>query len=208
MHRQLTALETYGVKKVAITVGFLAEMVKTYAVTHFSNMDFIFVHNPDFENTNTLYSLALAAEEIDYRGVVLQLNGDVVFDPGVIERLLNTDENECYVGVKIALCGKEEVKVVLAPGNTVSAISKQCDPNRAAGEAVGINKFSHVFWGALSRNLQSLKMKLPHEYFEYAVERTIGEGAKIQAFNIAPHRAMEIDFPADLAAARKKFKNE
>lgn len=205
LHRELDALQACGVSHVTIVVGFMRKAVERYVRSNFATLGVRFVHNQNFATTNTLYSLALAAEGIAGTAGVLLLNGDVVFDREILDRLIAAPAGESYLAVRPGRCGEEEVKVLLAEDGCVASLGKHIAPENAFGEAIGINRFSHVFWRALTTNLIFLKERHLAEYFEYAVEQTIAQGEKIFPFDIGKRNTIEIDDPIDLEKAQKIF---
>src|SRR3989344_580152 len=76
---ELRALSENGIRDITIVVGFMADPIQEYAWKHFPDTHFSFVHNDLHEHTNTLYSLALAAEKLKQGKQILLMNGDVVF---------------------------------------------------------------------------------------------------------------------------------
>lgn len=204
-HRQLFALEENGVTDIVIVVGFMKDKIRKYAISNFPSLSLTFVENRYHDSTNTLYSLALATGVAAPDRTVIQLNGDVVFDPEILEKLLKTENNKSYAAVNYKPCGEEEIKVITAEDGSILALNKQIPSDQALGEAVGINKFSPHFWGVLRKNLQHLKNILPNEYFEYALEKVIAEGEKIFPLNVNEYMAIEIDFQEDLEKVNKEF---
>lgn len=206
LHRQLSALKQNQITDVAIVLGYKKEMIKKFAHSYFPSMSFRFIHNPQFAFSNTLYSLALAAEKLNKSGTIIQLNGDVVFDPRTITLLMDCDRNRSYSALNYSKsCGKEEIKAVLGKDESIALLNKKVAAGKAVGEAIGINKFSPPFWEALTANLILLKNRFACEYFEYAIERTIAGGAKLYPFDLGNLRAVEIDFPTDLEKAKHMF---
>lgn len=203
LHRQLKNLEENDLKDIILVVGFMAEAVKEYATGHFPRLNFNFVYNPNFETTNTLYSLALASEQVNAAGTVLLLNGDVVFEPEIIKYLLKDDDGKSFIAVQLKKCREEEVKISLKRDGSVALLNKKTPLEKAIGEAIGINKFRFSFWRVLTKNLSLLKNDFSLEYFEYAVEETIEDGEKIFPFDVGELKAVEIDFAEDLKEAEK-----
>jgi len=208
LHHQLSALKQTGIRTMAIVVGFKEEKIKEYASRHFPGFNFVFIRNLMFASTNTLYSLALASQALAQETSVLQLNGDVIFDEGILKRLVETDPLKSYAATVLGECGKEEVKFAVDRKRAIAALNKKINPAEALGEAIGINKFSPRFWKRLSKNLSLLKEDFANEYFEYAIERTAAEGEKLFPFDIEKLNAIEIDLPKDLELARKEFQHE
>ena len=204
LYYQLSAIRKAGISDVVMVTGFLDKKIEKYALENFPELRFKFVHNA-LDTSNTLYSLALAAEVIGGDMEVLQLNGDVIFDQSIIEALFSADRLRSYVSLEKKICGEEEIKIVLASSGAAAFLNKNVAPEEAIGEAIGINKFSPKFWAALSNNLKLLKDKYFNEYFEYAIEWTIAEGHQIYPLDIGDRYAIEIDFPEDLERVEKLF---
>jgi len=203
LHHQLRALEENGLKDIILVVGFMAEAVKKYATLHFPRLNFNFIYNPNFETTNTLYSLALAAEQVNANETIFLLNGDVLFEPKITKRLLKGEDNKSFIAVQLKKCREEEVKILLKADGSIALLNKKIPLKETIGEAIGINKFTFSFWNVLTKNLALLKNDFSLEYFEYAIEKTIGEGEKIFPFDIGELKAIEIDFPEDLKEAAR-----
>ena len=205
LHHQLSALEKNGVMEAVVVVGFMAETIRDYMNVHFSHLKSRFVLNTNFASTNTLYSLALAARNVQEGTEVLLLTGDGVFDREVIRRLIDADLTKSYIAANRNRCGEEEVKIRLAKNGTIALLNKKINPAEALGEGIGINKFSPSFWKALTNNLFELQNDFSHEYFEYAIEKTILAGEKIHPLDVSDLAAVEVDFLEDLEKARSFF---
>ena len=59
---QLDALNRYEVNEVVIVVGYLKEKIIQKYGYHCRNLSILYIDNPDFSFTNTVYSLWLARE--------------------------------------------------------------------------------------------------------------------------------------------------
>jgi len=201
---QVSSLKHFDIRNVILVVGFMTNKVREYVDRVFPDLNITFIENPLFERTNTLYSLALAAQTLEPETEVFQLNGDVVFDPRIIDLLKSSDADKSYVTAEPKRCGEEEIKILLAADGAIAELNKKIPPERAIGEAIGINKFSSRFFRELKKVLESLKDNYPMEYFEYAIEHAIKSGAKIYPLDIKELKAVEIDFFEDLERARNE----
>lgn len=205
LHRQLSSLQKCNIGKVILVTGFHAPRVEEYARLHFPEIEFRFVRNEIFHATNTLYSLALAATHIGPDEAVLQLNGDVIFDPAAIRTLIETGGVSAAV-VQRKRCGEEEIKILLGEDGSIRAMNKIIKPEEAVGEAIGINKFSPAFWETLAATLAEHKESYAYEYFEFAVEHVLAnKDEKLFYLPIKERQAIEIDFPEDLRRAEELF---
>ncbi len=81
LQRQIDSLLSYGVRKISVVRGYKKEMVHVTDVRYFDN--------DRFADTTALGSF-LCAEEV-LNGRTLMLYGDIVFDRGILERLLRSE---------------------------------------------------------------------------------------------------------------------
>ena len=87
---QLDALRANGIDRCVLTTGPFAEQLRSFAA-EYSGIEFEFVHNERYQETDYIYTLALVGEFLEERDIeddVLLLHGDLVFGPEVIESLL------------------------------------------------------------------------------------------------------------------------
>ena len=193
LQRQLDGLRAVLGADVPITavVGYRCEMIMQAAP------DLTFVYNPDFATTNTSKSL-LRALSNSRDGGVLWLNGDVVFDPAVLELALPfLRENQSFVCVDTNTVADEEVKYTLDSEGFVRELSKTVVGG--LGEAVGINFVSAADKPALVEHLGACGVQ---DYFERGMETAIAErGLRFRPVDISRFAAVEVDFETDLQRA-------
>lgn len=193
LDQQLEHVRTVlGRPAVHVVVGHKAGLVLE------ARPDVLFAYNEAFEFTNTAKSL-LRALELCPPGDVLWLNGDVVFDPEVVARLVDAARSRgtSCVAVDRSSVGEEEVKYALDPAGHLAELSKQViEP---LGEAVGLNLVLARDRAALERRLAEVA---DDDYFERAVELTVeADGVRWSPVDVTDVFAVEVDFPEDLARA-------
>ena len=196
MQQQLENLTSLpGSRPVHIVVGFKKELI----MEEFP--DAVFLYNPDYYETNTSKSLLRALQRTPPGGV-LWLNGDVVFDPKILDELASyLGSDQSVVCVNHAAVGEEEVKYSVDDDGFVRELSKTVVG--ALGEAVGIN-----YVAANDRDLlvQHLDKCDDNDYFERAIETAIAEaGLRVKPVDISTFNCLEVDFEDDLARANKLF---
>lgn len=193
LRRQLDEIATAFSRPptIQIVVGFAKEQVMTAAAGEAS-----FVYNEKFERTNTAKSL-LRALRVAPPGDVLWLNGDVVFESGLLHHLLRHIDGGPFVAVVHGPVGAEEVKFTIGASGHVQELSKQVEG--ALGEAVGINYVDAASRNILVRHLDRVG---DPDYFEKAVEDAIAQsGLRVRAVDVAPFDVVEVDFGEDLERA-------
>ena len=159
--------------------------------------DVAYAYNEAYDQTNTNRSL-LKALLLAPPGGVLWMNGDVVFDPSILQRCITVmDAGESFVCVNTAAVGEEEVKYTVDAKGFVRDLSKQVsDP---LGEAVGINYVSGVDRDQLILGLRACD---DGDYFERGIEiATQQHGTRFRPLDISDLFAVEVDFEEDLSRA-------
>jgi choline kinase len=159
--------------------------------------DVLYAYNEDYDQTNTSKSL-LKGLRLSRDDGVLWMNGDVVFEPRILERVRPLiDADESFVCVNTAAVGDEEVKYTQDDDGFVRELSKTVAGG--LGEAVGINFVSSRDMPALVQHLE--KCDDP-DYFERGIETAIAEqGLRVRPVDISEFFAVEVDFEADLVRA-------
>jgi choline kinase len=193
MQQQFENIEhTFGADaKVTIVVGYKLEHI----VESFPSASF--VYNEQYDQTNTSKSL-MRALQASGPGGVLWMNGDVVFDPAILDRvapLVKSDRS--FVTVNTASVEEEEVKYTTTTDGYIKEISKQVVGG--LGEAIGINYVSRDDKAALLRQLQRCEAQ---DYFERGLELAIRDnGLRITPVDVSDLWAVEVDFAEDLERA-------
>lgn len=88
--RILAALVQNDVTNIAIVTGYRAEELVAHVRERFPGAAFQFVHNPKYAETNNIYSMALAFEQMELDDDLLLIESDLIFTPDVIERAVHT----------------------------------------------------------------------------------------------------------------------
>lgn len=156
--------------------------------------DVLFAHNERYTCTNTSKSL-LKALRASCPGGVLWLNGDVVFDPRLLERIKpHLAAQRSFVCVNTAAVGDEEVKYRVDSNGFITELSKSVADG--LGEAVGINYIADADKATLIRHLDRCG---DQDYFERGIEAAIAEdGLQVQPVDISEFFVVEVDFAGDL----------
>jgi choline kinase len=184
--------ETY---RLMIVVGFKLEAI----IERFPEATF--VYNELYDQTNTSKSL-LKALKASGDGGVLWMNGDVVYDPEVLNRVKpQIEANQSFIVVNTSKVSDEEVKYTLDADGFINELSKVVVGG--LGEAVGINYVSANDKAKLITRLDEVG---DQDYFERGIEVAIEQdGLKFQAIDISDLYAIEIDFDEDLKRVNEMF---
>lgn len=161
--------------------------------------DVTYIYNEAYDQTNTNRSL-LKALRLSTEGGVLWMNGDVVFDPQVLEKVSDLMESDTsFICVDTAAVGDEEVKYTVDTDGYVDELSKQVV--NARGEAVGINFVSASDKPTLIDRLSECS---DADYFERGIELAIShDSMRVMPVDIGEFFAVEVDFEEDLTRANE-----
>jgi choline kinase len=181
-----------SLNNIFLVVGFSKEKI----MEQFPH--FLFVYNPSFAKENTSKSLLRALNKIETD--VLWINGDVVFHPSIIEKILSFDKT-CMV-VNVCEVGEEEVKYSTEAQGKILEVSKKV--SKPEGEALGINFFKAKDVPKLQ---EALERCADTDYFEKAIEICIKEGTEVWSLPIHKELCTEVDFPEDLVKANQLLKS-
>ncbi|MBC7723469.1 MAG: phosphocholine cytidylyltransferase family protein [Burkholderiaceae bacterium] len=177
--------------QVTIVVGYKSEHI-IEAFPHAS-----FVHNEQYDQTNTSKSLMRALRQSGPGGV-LWMNGDVVFDPEALSRAAKSvARDQSFVSVNTEKVSDEEVKYTTNAEGYIRELSKTV--KGGLGEAVGINYVARGDKAALIRQLARVDNQ---DYFERGIELAIDQDKlRFEPIDISDLYAVEIDFAEDLERA-------
>lgn len=182
--------------RITVVVGFKLEMIIE------AHPNASFVYNEVYDQTNTSKSL-LKALSASHEPGVLWLNGDVVFDHKVLERVASRIEAEkSFVCVNTSATAEEEVKYTVDANGYIKELSKTV--KNALGEAVGINFISSSEKADVITQLAACG---DQDYFERGLELAIEKnGIELEPVDISDLFAVEVDFQADLDRANEGLK--
>jgi choline kinase len=197
VERQIRALRRAGIDEITVVVGCQADRVRR-ACGH----GLTYVENPQYAQTNSMYSLWMARPLL-YEGFVV-LNCDVLFHPVLLDDLLTAHHDNAllldYREADQPLFGDEEMKVKVRCGR-VTEMSKTMDPAEADGENLGIVKFGPAGAAALVDIMDRL---IDAGGVRDWAPRAFAEFAKTYPLHAIGTRGLpwiEIDFPEDYERA-------
>lgn len=203
LDRALVALEAAGFDELVIVTGFREDVLQSFLAARaqrHASLRVTCVRNPEYARTNNAYSLWSAREAVP--GGFVLLDGDLLFEPGVLRTLLATAGEAALAVERRADLGDEEMKVLVGPDVSVAAVNKTMDPSVAIGESIGVARFSamaaRALWDRLGAQIEQGQRNV---YYELAFEELIADGWRFEIADVTGLACMEIDTPADLEAA-------
>ena len=201
LERQIDQIRYSGIDKVVVVVGFKFEKVENLLKTYDRHGLLIkTLINPYYETTDSLLSLWIAKE---FTEDVVVIDGNVVFDVGVLERALKLrSETICLPVKRKPIYEQEDTKVVIR-GDRITEIGKTLSTSTSA-ESVGIRVFRDRGFALLERTIEE-EVRDPRpekKCYVSAIQRLIEKGYKVKPLDIGDLFWIRIARTGDLANAR------
>lgn len=207
LKRMIDNLKAVGLNEFIVITGYMADTVQKYIKDNYPDLNVTFIHNDRYEETNTGYSLFLTRDAVGDDSFV-KLDGDVVFEAAVIERLIKDPNENCLAIDKNIHLDKEEVKAQIGEGNQILKVGKTLDARMAHGESIGIEKVGKetgkVFYEILQRDV--VEKEKWQEYYDDSYTTLVEEGHPFYAVDISGLKWVEIDTHEDYDRANGMFR--
>ncbi|MBI5487500.1 MAG: phosphocholine cytidylyltransferase family protein [Deltaproteobacteria bacterium] len=203
LRRAMDTLLACGIDEFALVTGFLEQKIRDAVGGWYPGLRVAWFTNPDYATTQNGPSLLAARPALDGRAF-LMLDADIVFERGVIEAVLHAPWPNCLALRRARDLGEEEIKVELDGRGRVRRIDKPVPVAVAAGESIGIERFSAAASRVLFATLHErvVGRGLGNEWYEKSFEQMIERGeAEIHVVDVTASYCAEIDTPEDLAVA-------
>jgi histidinol-phosphate/aromatic aminotransferase/cobyric acid decarboxylase-like protein/choline kinase len=88
--RIIDGLVENQITNIVIVTGYRADELTKYLTGTYPDLSFTFVHNPKYKETNNIYSMAIAFENIVIDSDIILIESDLLYRPEVISRLINS----------------------------------------------------------------------------------------------------------------------
>jgi choline kinase len=200
---QLEAIQGIGLDSVTMIIGYHREMLVEHVTKTFPDINFNFIINHHYFETNTAYSVYLGRDSLS-ADVQLLMNADVIYPPELINRIINS-KHETVLAVDIKKCGREEVKVIEGINNRITSIGKELIEENCLGEFLGVAKlskeFNQLFTDSLTRLIEAGGKS---DYFEAGMHSLLDK-TDVYYSDVSDLPCLEIDFLEDLIEARSLF---
>lgn len=203
--RTLDNLLTYNLDDIIIVTGYLEEQIKSFVKRYYPKLNVTYIFNEQYDTTNNIYSLWMTKDLVMNKEMLL-MDSDILFDKKILELLIKSKYQNCLALRSDHKLSDEEIKVRLNTDKSIAEISKTVNLKHAAGESIGIEKFSSEFTSKLFEILDKkiLTENKVHIFYEAAFQDAIDAGEKIYAIDIGDLKCIELDFADDIERANRE----
>ena len=200
LSRQLKLLLSLGITDVVMTTGYFDQVLIDYCNFLGLPMNFTFVNNPLYAETNYIYSIYCAREYLD--DDIILMHGDLVFEWSVLSDIIECETSCMKVSSTIPLPEKD-FKAVIKDGY-VQKIGINYFEN--AMEAQALYKLKRDDWKIwLDKIIEFCENDNRKCYAENALNELNG-ACNIAALDVKDRLCSEIDNPEDLAVVSARLK--
>jgi choline kinase len=191
--------------EIIIVTGYLEDKIREFLRERFPKLKITIIYNKFYASTNNIYSLWLAKDAV-LGDDMMMMDSDIVFDKGIITKLLNSGYKNC-LALKRHDVHYEEIKVKTDVKGRVVEISKEVNLTEAEGESIGIEVFGRdaltELYNILERKV--VTEKKVNQFYESAFQELAGNDLYI--VDTTEYFCMEIDNKEDLATAEELVLN-
>lgn len=210
IERMLHQLEDQHLERIILVIGYQGEKLKSYIATLNISTPLVYVENPDYNQTNNIYSLYLAKDYLQEQDTLL-LESDLIFEDAVLDRLIQhpypslalVAKYESWMdGTVVTLDAEDNIKRFISPQH----FSFEEIPSYY--KTVNIYKFSKHF--STSHYIPFLEAYCKalgnNEYYEQVLRvLTLLDKPELKALRLSHESWYEIDDIQDLDIAASIF---
>ncbi|MEW8992869.1 aminotransferase class I/II-fold pyridoxal phosphate-dependent enzyme [Clostridium sp.] len=210
--RVIDALEYANINKFIIVTGHKGEELKDYITNKFSdiNIEFVFIHNLNYDKTNNIYSLYLAKDQLQEEDTIL-LESDLIFDKTMIKSIKECNYRDVAAVAKYESWMDGTVTLLDDEDNIMEFIEKKDFKFKYKDnyyKTVNIYKFSKEF--SQKQYIPFLEAYIKsygeNEYYELVLKAIAHlSRSGLKAFKLANKVWYEIDDAQDLDIANALF---
>ena len=205
IERHLSALAAAGVGNVTLCVGYESSQIEAQ-IAAMPGPKVLSLHNPQYR-LGSILSLWTARDALKSGDDILIMDADVLYDPAILERLIESTSRNCFLFDRQFDTGHEPVKICTNAGRIVE-FRKQIAPDltyNSVGESVGLFKFDAATALKLATIVSTYvadgRADEPHEEALRDLALAFPEAMGVEDITGLPW--IEIDFPEDVERAKK-----
>ena len=200
LSRQLKQIVDAGIEEVVMTTGAFDAVLVNYCQSLDLPIHISFVKNPVYNDTNYIYSIYCAREYLD--DDILLMHGDLVFENGVIDCVLE-NEKSCMIVSSTLDLPEKDFKAVVQNGH-ITKIGIEFFNDAMAAQPLYMLKWKDwKVW--LDNIIEFCENDIVKCYAEKAFNE-ISDRCLICPLDIKDMLCSEIDNPGDLAVVSRRLK--
>jgi choline kinase len=203
LERQLQALSANDLHDITLVTGYKSEQIEA-KIQHYADFKFKIVYNPFYRMANQIASAWFGIKDI--AGPILLINGDDLFKPAVVSRLLEASGDITLMICRKSAYNEEDMRVV-TDNEKVVDIGKDIPLSKSNGESIGMIRFSERGLRDLQQTLLAMfrveeNLQL---FFPACLRKMIQDGYPVNYLECNEDEWSEVDFHPDLQQMRQQL---
>lgn len=197
---QVKSLVDMGISEIVVTTGPFEDKLISYAHRLFPNVNFTFIHNEQYRDTNYIYSIYLAKEYI--QDDIILIHGDLVFEKKILQEMLAQQKSCVVISSSIPLPEKDFKAVIDGTGKIKKIGVEFFKKAYAAQPLYKLNKYEWICW--LDEITKFCEAGERQCYAENALNQVLDK-LELVAFDVKENLCAEIDNQDDLERIMSKI---
>lgn len=198
--RQLKMLREVGITDIIITTGAFDAVLAEYCNSLDLSLSITYIHNPDYRETNYIYSIYCARDYLD--DDILLLHGDMVFEPRVLDMALQSVCSSMAVSSTRPLSEKD-FKAVLQ-GGRIQEIGVSVFDGAVAAQPLYVLKKAD--WKAWMDQIVLYCENGKRDCYAENAFNDISQNCRLYPFDVKDMLCGEVDDSEDLKEISKKVR--
>jgi choline kinase len=202
LDRQLDTLEANGVHEAVVVTGFHDELVNQAIERRSGGPRVRTIYNPFYKVADNTGSLFMAREEL--AGDCLVWNGDTLVSRELMRRVVANGQGGICVTIDRKPAYDDDDMKVVEEGGRLKAIGKRLPLESVNAESIGLLAFRSAGAEQLRRAIErAIRTPEGTTIWYLRVIHQVAQGADVWTLDIEGEEWGEVDFPADVEAARE-----
>ena len=88
--RIMSGFISHDIKDVVVVTGYRQNDLRTHLDQTYSHVNITYVHNEKYRETNNIFSLALAFQQVEINDDILLIESDLIYEPHVLDQIVNS----------------------------------------------------------------------------------------------------------------------
>ncbi|MBR5503985.1 MAG: hypothetical protein IKV87_06050 [Methanobrevibacter sp.] len=196
----ISILSQFDIDEFILTTGYLADVLKDYALNKFPNVNFTFVHNPVYDKTNYIKSLDYIS---DINDDVILLHGDLVFTFETAKKVIGSEFSSIVVDTTIPI-PKDDFKAKL-DNNLIKYIGVDYFEEDAVS-CQAFYKMKKSFWQNWKKKINEFCLNGATDVYAENALNVLLDDMDLNALDLKGSLCMEVDTVEDLEIAKELIK--
>jgi choline kinase len=208
LHRHISLLAQFGITDILVICGYRQDEIKASLDSLKINVHIQTEFNPDYESGSVI-SLWTAHSFLESGDDIILMDADVLYDPAILQRLIETSHENCFLLDRDFVPGDEAVKICVL-GNTMVDFRKLIESQLQfdyQGESVGFFRFNPEIAKELVQRCKNYidNSKKDEPYEEVLRDLLLETPDAFDFEDVSGLAWIEIDFPEDVQRAQNEI---